>query len=212
MADPICGLPDRFSDPSHSQPEWEWSSSWFFCDHCMWAGESFRTLTQSDLQFSSSGWCTALYSPPAGSFSHEATCICAREHPKSFEIHQSQKWAQVNDFNVHTLAVFLHVTITYVITFLPLTEEDVDDETPCPNFSNYLYFLFAPTLVYRDNYPRSVPHLFHHSYSKFQWWIIPLQDTWSYSMGLCLLQLCSSGGLPLLYLLHLWALLCSRLP
>jgi hypothetical protein len=24
----------------------------------------------------------------------------------------------------------------------------------CPDFSNYLYFLFAPTLVYRDNYPR----------------------------------------------------------
>ena len=25
----------------------------------------------------------------------------------------------------------------------------------CPGFSNYLYFLFAPTLVYRDNYPRT---------------------------------------------------------
>lgn len=24
----------------------------------------------------------------------------------------------------------------------------------CPNFSKYLYFLFAPTLVYRDSYPR----------------------------------------------------------
>jgi hypothetical protein len=24
----------------------------------------------------------------------------------------------------------------------------------CPDFSNYLYFLFAPTLVYKDNYPR----------------------------------------------------------
>ncbi len=27
---------------------------------------------------------------------------------------------------------------------------------PCPDFSNYLFFLFAPTLVYRDNYPRFV--------------------------------------------------------
>jgi len=26
---------------------------------------------------------------------------------------------------------------------------------PCPKFSNYLYFLFAPTLVYRDNYPHN---------------------------------------------------------
>ena len=25
---------------------------------------------------------------------------------------------------------------------------------PCPDFSNYLFFLFAPTLVYKDNYPR----------------------------------------------------------
>lgn len=24
----------------------------------------------------------------------------------------------------------------------------------CPDFSKHLYFLFAPTLVYRDNYPR----------------------------------------------------------
>ena len=30
-------------------------------------------------------------------------------------------------------------------------------ETPrpnCPKFSQYLYFLFAPTLVYRDEYPK----------------------------------------------------------
>lgn len=43
------------------------------------------------------------------------------------------------------------------------SSSDVDDNcdptaqsltSPCPSFSNYLYFLFAPTLVYRDNYPR----------------------------------------------------------
>ena len=27
--------------------------------------------------------------------------------------------------------------------------------TPCPEFSKFLYFLFAPTLIYRDSYPRS---------------------------------------------------------
>jgi len=26
---------------------------------------------------------------------------------------------------------------------------------PCPNFSRFIYFLFAPTLVYRDTYPRT---------------------------------------------------------
>ncbi|CAF1148007.1 unnamed protein product [Adineta steineri] len=27
--------------------------------------------------------------------------------------------------------------------------------TPCPEFSKFLYFLFAPTLIYRDSYPRT---------------------------------------------------------
>lgn len=28
-------------------------------------------------------------------------------------------------------------------------------ELSCPDFSQYLYFLFAPTLIYRDSYPRN---------------------------------------------------------
>jgi sterol O-acyltransferase len=35
------------------------------------------------------------------------------------------------------------------------TKAKEGDATPCPDFSKYLYFLFAPTLVYRDNYPRN---------------------------------------------------------
>jgi sterol O-acyltransferase len=27
--------------------------------------------------------------------------------------------------------------------------------TPCPAFSKFLYFIFAPTLIYRDTYPRT---------------------------------------------------------
>jgi hypothetical protein len=27
--------------------------------------------------------------------------------------------------------------------------------TPCPEFSKFLYFIFAPTLIYRDSYPRT---------------------------------------------------------
>ena len=31
---------------------------------------------------------------------------------------------------------------------------DNDNDSPCPCFTKYLYFLFAPTLIYRDQYPR----------------------------------------------------------
>ncbi|XP_005102293.1 sterol O-acyltransferase 1 isoform X1 [Aplysia californica] len=36
-------------------------------------------------------------------------------------------------------------------------DRDKDDGSSngCPDFSKYLYFLFSPTLVYRDNYPRT---------------------------------------------------------
>lgn len=30
----------------------------------------------------------------------------------------------------------------------------VASELPCPSFEKYLYYLFAPTLIYRDEYPR----------------------------------------------------------
>lgn len=29
-----------------------------------------------------------------------------------------------------------------------------DEECPFPGFSKFLYFMFAPTIVYRDSYPR----------------------------------------------------------
>lgn len=32
--------------------------------------------------------------------------------------------------------------------------DDTEVKELCPDFSHYLYFLFAPTLVYRDQYPR----------------------------------------------------------
>lgn len=34
------------------------------------------------------------------------------------------------------------------------TNKESNTNEYCPSFSNYLYFLFAPTLVYRDEYPR----------------------------------------------------------
>lgn len=35
------------------------------------------------------------------------------------------------------------------------SDSEMPKPVPCPEFSKYLYFLFAPTLVYRDNYPRT---------------------------------------------------------
>ena len=41
----------------------------------------------------------------------------------------------------------------------PLNDSANDEKsiphTPCPEFSKFLYFLFAPTLIYRDSYPRT---------------------------------------------------------
>lgn len=36
-----------------------------------------------------------------------------------------------------------------------LKEEEFNQKKLCPDFSNYLYFLFAPTFIYRDIYPRN---------------------------------------------------------
>ena len=52
------------------------------------------------------------------------------------------------------IVVFCH-TDTVVIG---CPGEDEEEKGPCPDFSKYLYFLFVPTLVYRDDYPRWVLH------------------------------------------------------
>lgn len=60
---------------------------------------------------------------------------------------------------------FVRTNIPRAFKYIPNEHRDIqsdidDDELinnqPCPNFSNYLYFLFAPTLIYRDTheYPR----------------------------------------------------------
>lgn len=35
-------------------------------------------------------------------------------------------------------------------------ESDETNVPPCPGFSSYLYFLFCPSLIYRNEYPRCV--------------------------------------------------------
>ncbi|XP_070566713.1 sterol O-acyltransferase 1-like isoform X3 [Ptychodera flava] len=42
-----------------------------------------------------------------------------------------------------------------------------DESSPCPGFSQYLYFLFAPTLVYRDHYPRTPSIKWNYVFSNF---------------------------------------------
>nr|XP_022308707.1 sterol O-acyltransferase 1-like isoform X2 [Crassostrea virginica] len=41
------------------------------------------------------------------------------------------------------------------VKVLKYKKDDQSSEPVCPDFSKYLYFLFIPTLVYRDSYPRT---------------------------------------------------------
>ena len=54
---------------------------------------------------------------------------------------------------------FVRSNIPRVLTHSSENSEKNDSNQPkpdgCPKFSKYLYFMFAPTLVYRDNYPRT---------------------------------------------------------
>lgn len=40
--------------------------------------------------------------------------------------------------------------VYFVVVFLIY----FSDSVAVPQFTQYIYFLFAPTLIYRDNYPR----------------------------------------------------------
>lgn len=50
---------------------------------------------------------------------------------------------------------FVRSNVPKVINHKENTDSDMPKQVPCPNFSQYAYFVFAPTLIYRDNYPRS---------------------------------------------------------
>lgn len=51
---------------------------------------------------------------------------------------------------------FVRENISRAVNYKPKKEDSDDvEDSPCPDFSYYLYFLFAPTLIYRDNYPRT---------------------------------------------------------
>lgn len=45
---------------------------------------------------------------------------------------------------------------SYLFELFNVLESSTDTkQIICPDFSQYLYFLFAPTLIYRDQYPRN---------------------------------------------------------
>lgn len=51
---------------------------------------------------------------------------------------------------------FVRENLSRAINFKVHQEENKDlPKEPCPEFQKFLYFLFAPTLVYRDSYPRT---------------------------------------------------------
>ncbi|KAK0080137.1 hypothetical protein PV325_000392 [Microctonus aethiopoides] len=79
---------------------------------------------------------------------------------------------------------FVRSTVPSIISYKSHTE---NNKSPIPGFSNFLYFMFAPTIVYRDNYPRTKEirwrfvawHFFQFSMvlhvmtSMFERWVIP---------------------------------------
>ncbi|KAF8795743.1 Sterol O-acyltransferase 1 like protein [Argiope bruennichi] len=52
---------------------------------------------------------------------------------------------------------FVRENITRALQYKPHQDGDKEDtdSTPCPEVEKLIYFLFVPTLVYRDNYPRT---------------------------------------------------------
>ncbi|PNF16494.1 Sterol O-acyltransferase 1 [Cryptotermes secundus] len=50
---------------------------------------------------------------------------------------------------------FVRSNVPRALAYKPHQSGDSQEVTPCPGFSKFLYFLFAPTLIYKDNYPRT---------------------------------------------------------
>lgn len=50
---------------------------------------------------------------------------------------------------------FIRENVPRAVHFKYHQDGDKSVDTPCPDFGKFLYFLFVPTLIYRDNYPRT---------------------------------------------------------
>nr|CAH8873556.1 unnamed protein product [Trichobilharzia regenti] len=70
-----------------------------------------------------------------------------------------------------------------------------DDIDEFPNFSRYLYFLFAPTLVYRERYPRTRYIRWYFVFSNFLQVIVCFIFSYYIFMRFCFLQFSQLGKL-----------------
>ncbi|XP_054712319.1 sterol O-acyltransferase 1-like isoform X2 [Uloborus diversus] len=53
---------------------------------------------------------------------------------------------------------FVRENASRALRYKPHQDGDKEDSKPCPEVGKLIYFLFAPTLIYRDHYPRT-PHI-----------------------------------------------------
>uniref|UniRef100_A0A2L2Y7V4 O-acyltransferase n=1 Tax=Parasteatoda tepidariorum TaxID=114398 RepID=A0A2L2Y7V4_PARTP len=67
---------------------------------------------------------------------------------------------------------FVRENVARALRYKPHQDGDKEDSTPCPEIEKLIYFLFAPTLVYRDNYPRT---------SKIRWSYV----SWNFLQVFC---------------------------
>ncbi|GFQ76778.1 sterol O-acyltransferase 1 [Trichonephila clavata] len=57
---------------------------------------------------------------------------------------------------------FVRENITRALKYKPHQDGDKEDSKPCPEVEKLIYFLFVPTLVYRDHYPRTPQIRWHY--------------------------------------------------
>ncbi|PIK62533.1 putative sterol O-acyltransferase 1 [Apostichopus japonicus] len=65
--------------------------------------------------------------------------------------------------------------------------KNMDEDAPCPDFSCYLYFLFAPTLIYQDKYPMS---------SRIRWNIVRQNVVQCFVTGCYVFLICEKMIMP----------------
>lgn len=97
-----------------------------------------------------------------GSISDEITCICSREYSTC-----DYFWSNSISRRLAFLSWdFLQFHHSFLVTDEDVVQDKLNDSnshqqtlvvpsSPCPEFSKFLYFIFAPTLIYRDSYPRT---------------------------------------------------------
>ncbi|NXR01916.1 SOAT1 acyltransferase, partial [Sagittarius serpentarius] len=71
--------------------------------------------------------------------------------------------------------------------------KDKSSTVPIPRISQYLYFLFAPTLIYRDNYPRNPMIRWGYVATKFAQVLGSLFYAYYIFVRLCIPQFCNSS-------------------